>query len=120
MSQQVNKTRRNPVLQAFFSLLCCLALTLAASGCKQEKGKAENAAPVSGARPAFLQIGEFSVHRVSDTRTEVRDGAGRILTLIPRDAPLPPDCDPKRVVRTPVKRVAAYGYFDVATLRVLV
>ena len=119
MSQKVNKTRRNPVLQAFFSLLCCLALTLGASGCKQENGKAENAAPVSGARPAFLQIGEFSVHRVSDTHTEVRDGAGRTLILIPHNAPLPPGCDPKRVVRTPVKRVAAYGYFDVATLRVL-
>ena len=99
--------------------LCCLAL--AASACDREGGKAESpgADPVAGARPAFLRIGEFSVHHVSDTRTEVRDGAGRTLTLIPHGAPLPPDCDPKRVVRVPVKRVAAYGYFDVATLRVL-
>lgn len=119
MSQRVNKKMRNTTLQVFFSLLCCIALSLGVSGCKQESDTSQNASPVSGARPAFLQIGEFSVHRVSDTRTEVRDGAGRTLTLIPRDAPLPPDCDPKRVIRTPVKRVAAYGYFDVATLRVL-
>lgn len=70
-------------------------------------------------RPAFLQIGEFSINRLSSERTEVRDGAGRTLILIPREAPMPADCDPKKVVRVPVQRVVAYGYFDIATLRAL-
>ena len=33
--------------------------------------------------------------------------------------PRPPDVDPVRLVRTPVERVAAYGFFDIATLRAL-
>ncbi len=70
-------------------------------------------------RPAFLQIGEFSVKRISPERTEVRDGAGRTLILIPRETPMPVDCDPNKVVRVPVQRVVAYGYFDIATLRAL-
>jgi iron complex transport system substrate-binding protein len=69
--------------------------------------------------PSFVQIGEFAVHRVSPDRTEVRDGAGRTLVLIPREAPAPEDVDANRVVRVPVRRVAAYGSFDVATLRAL-
>jgi len=69
--------------------------------------------------PSFVQIGEFAVHRVSPDRTEVRDGAGRSLVLIPREAPAPEDVDANRVVRVPVRRVAAYGFFDVATLRAL-
>jgi iron complex transport system substrate-binding protein len=98
-----------------------LLLLVLISGCQQETGEGKQGDQPLGSdtRPAFLQIGAFSVHRISDTRTEVRDGAGRTLTLIPRGAPLPADCDPGRVVRTPVRRVAAYGYFDVATLRML-
>jgi iron complex transport system substrate-binding protein len=68
---------------------------------------------------SFIQIGEFSVHRISPTRTEVRDGAGRTLLLVPRDAPAPEDTPAHWVVRTPVKRVAAYGYFDVSTMLAL-
>ncbi|MFP4030251.1 MAG: ABC transporter substrate-binding protein [Desulfococcaceae bacterium] len=68
---------------------------------------------------SFLQIGEFAVHRVSADRTEVRDGAGRTLVLIPREASAPPDVEPHRLVRVPVKRVAAYGFFDVSTLKAL-
>ena len=67
----------------------------------------------------FIQIGEFTVNRVSDQRTDVRDGAGRALVLIPRDAPAPKDVAPHQIVRTPVKRVVAYGYFDVAIMRAL-
>ena len=70
-------------------------------------------------RPAFLQIGEFSINRLSAQRTEVRDGAGRTLVLIPRDAPIPADCNANQVVRVPVQRVVAYGFFDIATLRAL-
>ncbi|MGI6639390.1 MAG: ABC transporter substrate-binding protein [Desulfobulbus sp.] len=98
-----------------------LLLLVLISGCQQETGEGKQGDQPLGSdtRPAFLLIGAFSVHRISDTRTEVRDGAGRTLTLIPRGAPLPADCDPGKVVRTPVRRVAAYGYFDVATLRML-
>lgn len=70
-------------------------------------------------RPAFLQIGEFAINRISPVRTEVRDGAGRTLVLIPREAPMPTDCAPNQVVRVPVQRVVAYGDFDIATLRAL-
>ncbi len=68
---------------------------------------------------SFLQIGEFTINRISPDRTEVRDGAGRTLVLIPRNAPKPSDVSPASIVRTPVERVAAYGYFDVSTLRAL-
>jgi iron complex transport system substrate-binding protein len=68
---------------------------------------------------SFIQIGEFTITRITPERTEVRDGAGRTLILVPRGAPGPKDVDPVRLVRTPVKRVAAYGFFDVATLRTL-
>jgi iron complex transport system substrate-binding protein len=70
-------------------------------------------------RRSFIQIGEFTVNRISEVRTEVRDGAGRMLVLVPRHAPAPADVDPNRLVRTPVERVAAYGFFDVATMRAL-
>ncbi len=70
-------------------------------------------------QPAFIQIGEFTVNHRAPGRTEVRDGAGRTLVLIPRNAPAPGDVAPCRIVRVPVARVAAYGYFDVATLRAL-
>ncbi|MGQ9485343.1 MAG: ABC transporter substrate-binding protein [Desulfosoma sp.] len=68
---------------------------------------------------SFLQIGEFTINRISEVRTEVRDGAGRTLVLVPRDAPTPKDVAPQRLVRTPVQRVVAYGFFDVSTLRAL-
>lgn len=73
----------------------------------------------SDQQQSFLQIGEFTINRIAPDRTEVRDGAGRTLVLIPRDAPMPEDVEATRVVRVPVKRVAVYGFFDVTTLRVL-
>ena len=73
----------------------------------------------SDKQQSFIQIGEFTINRLALDRTEVRDGAGRTFVLIPRDAPAPKDVDPLRIVRTPVKRVVAYGFFDVATLRAL-
>lgn len=98
--------------------LLLLLVLLIVAGCKTDSQKAADA---NGGTPppAFLQIGEFAVHRISPERTEVRDGAGRTLVLIPREAPQPSDVPPTRVVRTPVQRVAAYGFFDVAVLRAL-
>jgi iron complex transport system substrate-binding protein len=68
---------------------------------------------------SFIQIGEFTITHTGADRTEVRDGAGRTLVLVPRSAPKPKGVDPVRLVRTPVKRVVAYGFFDVATMRAL-
>jgi len=70
------------------------------------------------ATKSFLQIGEFTINKVSSNLTLVRDGAGRTLALVPREAPAPEGYEPQMIVRTPVKRVVAYGSFDVATLRV--
>jgi len=70
-------------------------------------------------KTSFVQIGDFTINKISPTRTEVRDGAGRTLVLVPRDAPAPDDVEPTRLIRTPVQRVVAYGLFDVATLRAL-
>jgi iron complex transport system substrate-binding protein len=91
-----------------------LLVVIYCSACNKVDGKAE---PKEA--PSFLQIGEFTVNRLAPERTEVRDGAGRTLVLVPRHAPVPEDVDPNRLVRTPVERVAAYGFFDVATLRAL-
>ena len=68
---------------------------------------------------SFIQIGEFTVNKISKDRTEVRDGAGRTLVLIPRNATPPKDVEPCRVVRVPVQRITAAGYFDIATLKAL-
>jgi iron complex transport system substrate-binding protein len=67
----------------------------------------------------FIQLGVFNVHHISPKRTEVRDGAGRTLVLIPRDTQAPKDIAPHRIIRTPVKRVAAYGSFNVSALKAL-
>lgn len=80
------------------------------SGCNEEKTKTKT---------SFLQIGEFAINRVSDDLTVVRDGAGRNLALIPREAKVPEGFEPNMVVRVPVQSVVAYGGFDVAALRVL-
>ena len=101
------------LLAALFLLLASLTLGACHRG---DRSKTET--DTSG-KPAFLQIGEFAINRVSPTRTEVRDGAGRTLVLIPRGTPMPADVRPTQVVRTPVQRVAAYGAFDVAVLRAL-
>lgn len=70
-------------------------------------------------KKSFLQIGEFTINRVSDTLTLAQDGAGRTLALVPRGAPSPEGYSSTMIIRTPVRRVAAYGSFDVATLRAL-
>jgi iron complex transport system substrate-binding protein len=70
-------------------------------------------------KKAFLQIGEFTITKVNNDLTLIRDGAGRTLALAPREAPTPEGYEPHMIVRTPVKKVVAYGSFDVATLRVL-
>nr|WP_321467458.1 ABC transporter substrate-binding protein [uncultured Desulfobulbus sp.] len=99
-------------------LIGCLAGLALLGGCRNETGD-KKLSDADDKRPSFLQIGEFAVHRISPQRTEVRDGAGRTLVLIPRDAPMPTDTPPNQVVRVPVQRVVAYGFFDIAVLRAL-
>ncbi len=100
-----------------------LALLLLLTACDRSGPVTDN--PAGGTTNSenggnsFLQIGEFTVTRRNDNLTVVRDGAGRRLALVPRSAPLPAGFAPTMVVRTPVRRVVAYGFFDVATLRVL-
>jgi iron complex transport system substrate-binding protein len=60
-------------------------------------------------KQSFLQVGEFAIHRIAPGLTEVRDGAGRTLLLIPRDAEAPEGYSPDQIVRVPVKSVVAYG-----------
>ncbi len=91
------------------SIIMLISLTLL-SGCTEEETKSKD---------SFLQIGEFAINRVSDELTVVRDGAGRNLALIPREAKIPEGFEPHMVVRVPVQSVVAYGGFDVAALRVL-
>ena len=90
------------------SLILILALVM--GGCDRDKKPAQK---------SFLQIGEFTITKVNKDLTLVRDGSGRTLALVPREAPAPEGYEPHMIVRTPVKRVAAYGSFDIATLRVL-
>jgi iron complex transport system substrate-binding protein len=73
----------------------------------------------SSKKESFIQIGDFTVNKISEERTEVRDGAGRKLVLIPRNATAPKDVEPYRIVRVPVQRITAAGYFDIATLKAL-
>ena len=98
-----------PLIKSIITLLLFLVLLIFCA-CTDSGGKKQG---------DFIQIGEFTVNRISDQRTDVRDGAGRSLVLIPRDAPMPKDVDPHRIVRIPVRRVVAYGYFDVAIMRAL-
>lgn len=91
-------------------LILCILLTLTLLGCGEEENEHKT---------AFLQIGEFTINKVSDELTIVRDGAGRSLALVPREAEIPEGFEPDMVVRVPVQRVVAYGGFDVAALRVL-
>lgn len=87
-----------------------IILLLVLSGCLKNEEEDKS---------SFIQIGEFTVNRITPDLTRVRDGAGRSLMLIPRDVPAPKDADPLQIVRVPVERVVAYGHFDVATLRAL-
>lgn len=105
--EQVNRMKKKLTLNPFLSAILSFMLIFACS--KGDGGKQQS----------FVQIGEFTITRMAEDRTEVRDGAGRTLVLVPRGVPAPGDVEPVRLVRTPVQRVAAYGFFDVATMRAL-
>lgn len=87
-----------------------LALAAALGGCfggGEQKPKA-----------SFMNIGEFSINQKA-AFTEVRDGAGRKLALIPRGGKAPEGFAPTNVIEVPVKRVVAYRAFEVGILAAL-
>ena len=96
----------NRLMQCLTAMLIVLVL----GSCTEKGGNKQS---------SFIQIGEFTVKHLSPDRTEVRDGAGRTLVLIPRGAAVPDNYEPHQIVRIPVERVVAYGLFDVAILRAL-
>ncbi len=102
------------------SVICILFCLFLAGGCSRDQ-QAENqpAKKKDIAETTFMSIGSFSVTRLANGTTRVRDGAGRDLILVPREMEIPEGIDPAQVVRTPVRRVVAYGSFDIAILKAL-
>lgn len=88
--------------------VCCCVLI--AAGCGKDNGPDE---------PGFMSIGGFAVNKIGQGWTEVRDGAGRTFVLIPRGEKAPDGYETWQVVETPVRRVAAYGSFDISILKAL-
>ncbi|MDR0441149.1 MAG: hypothetical protein LBI59_09255, partial [Candidatus Accumulibacter sp.] len=54
------------------------------------------------AQEDFINMGDFAIEGKANY-TEARDGAGRILALVPRGQPHPPGFAPTRVIETPVR-----------------
>ena len=69
--------------------------------------------------PSFVNIGEFSIKKLPENCTEIRDGAGRILVLVPRGQKPPKGYGKNRIIETPVRRVVAYSGFNIGILKVL-
>jgi iron complex transport system substrate-binding protein len=67
---------------------------------------------------SFMNVGEFSVSR-KDGHTEVRDGAGRRLALVPRGGPAPAGFEPTSVIEVPVRRVIASRAFEIGIMAAL-
>ena len=102
--------------KALFVFLCCFLLTLFC-GCSQDITSESKLKKNEDA--GFMSIGSFSITRFDNGISRVRDGAGRQMTLVPRGMPVPDGVDSAELVRTPVKRVVAYGAFDIAILKAL-
>ncbi|MFP4533612.1 MAG: ABC transporter substrate-binding protein [Desulfobacterales bacterium] len=104
----------NKMLGVFLYVpILLLPILICACGQSGDKGKAEDN------NRSFIQLGEFTLQKNSPRQTEVRDGAGRRLVLVPKNASVPENVDPTRLIRTPVKRVATYGSFNVSVLKAL-
>lgn len=90
--------------------LAYLILVLSLAGCGTENKNAE--------AESFMNIGEFAITK-KDGYTEARDGAGRVLALVPRGGKAPEGFPPTMVVEVPVKRVIVYRAFEVGILKAL-
>lgn len=97
--------------------VAALPLLLAVSACKDE-GDKKAAAVSSSSQASFLNVGGFAVTRKTGY-TEVRDGAGRTLALVPRGAKPPAGFAPSMVVEYPAQRVIAYGAFEIGLMRAM-
>lgn len=93
---------------SIWSLTLLLALCLVA-GCD---------GPMRKNQQSFINLGDFAVNRKTEY-TEMRDGAGRMLAIIPRGGKHPDSYDATRVIETPVRRVVVFSPFDVAILHAL-
>lgn len=71
-----------------------------------------------GNQQSFINLGDFAVNAKTEY-TEMRDGAGRMMAIVPRGAPHPDGFDPTMVVETPVQRVVVFSNFDIAILHAL-
>ena len=74
----------------------CLVLSGCGSGPAETVSKGETDKDTS-----FMSIGSFSVKPVAEGWTEVRDGAGRTLVLVPRGRQAPAGYASSQIVRTP-------------------
>lgn len=102
--------------KTLFVFLCCFLLTLF-WGCSQDRTSESKVKNNEDA--GFMSIGSFSITRFDNGISRVRDGAGRQMTLVPHGMPVPDGVDSAELVRIPVKRVVAYGAFDIAILKAL-
>lgn len=91
-------------------LPACLMLALSLAGCGPENEKAE--------AESFMNIGEFAITK-KNGYTEARDGAGRVMALVPRGGQAPEGFTPTMVVEVPVRRVIVYRAFEVGILKAL-
>ena len=91
------------------TLIVALCLVCLAAGCDD---------PMRENQQSFINMGDYAVNRKTDY-TEIRDGAGRMLALIPRGGKRPDGYEATRVIETPVRRVVVFSPFDVAILHAL-
>ncbi len=68
---------------------------------------------------SFVSIGEFSIKHLPNNCYEIRDGAGRIMALVPREQRAPKGYKKNQIIRIPVHRVVAYSGFNISLLKAL-
>ena len=112
--------RNNPCLARLVSILVLWLCMVLAAGCGSSgQDTAGDTTPKANEDLSFMSMGSFSITELDHGCKAVRDGAGRTLILVPRGQEPPQGYAPTQVVYTPVERVVAYGFFDIAVLRAL-
>ncbi len=69
--------------------------------------------------PSFVNIGDFSIKKLPENCNEIRDGAGRILALVPRGQKPPKGYEKNQIIEIPVRRIVAYSGFNIGMLKAL-
>ncbi len=85
------------------------------SGLLLQGACSENSRRSSG----FTSIGEFSIRYLPDNCKEIRDGAGRLMVLVPRGQKPPEGYEKDHIIEIPVKRVVVSSGFNVSLLKAL-